>query len=342
MVMQADSFRFHPPSVEIPTGVRWALGRAFAQPGWHAPRNVEAQEALSWASTLGVEARIAFRSSPEEVARELKNDSAQQLFRSRHKAVADGMLLQDLLEIVAICRAELDLPLVVLRGVALLESGVTAPGARSFGDLNVLVPTGQAKRLARRLLEEGLQPTAKAESSHHLPPLTHPTLGTLRIYHQVLGVSAHGSGNATAEDLIRCGLCQDSPRLGGLKLPANRVMAAHAVAHALDHHGQTPKLYPPTRMLGDIYDLAADEGEEVDAFLAGCGRYVRRSLSKRELRAVGDLCLHLANGSADALRGDAGALIRHVVAGTQDPKYQRSLKRSAFFATLTGRGRRRP
>lgn len=339
--MQADSFRFRPPPVEIPTGVRWALGRAFAGPGWHAPRGVDAQEAVSWATTLGVETRIAFRSSPEEVSRELEDDSAQELFRSRHQAVADGMQLQDLMDIVAICRAELDLPLVVLRGMALLESGVTAPGARPLGDLHVLVPAGQAKRLARRVLEEGLRQSPKTESSRHLPPLTHPTLGTLRIYRQIHGLSAHGSGNATAEDLIRCGLCQDSPRLGGIKLPINKVIAAHAISHALDRHGRTPQICPPTRILGDLYDLAADAGEDVADLLASCGRYIRRSVSKRELQAVSDLCRHLAQGSAEALRGDPGALIRHVVAGSREPKYQRALKRSTLFGTLKRQYRRK-
>jgi hypothetical protein len=201
--MQADSFRFRPPSVDFPAAVRWALGRAFAGPDWRPPTNVDPQAALSWATALGVETRIAFRSSPEELARELKGEVAQLLLRSRHQSVARGMQLQDLLERVAICRAELDLPLVALKGVALLESGVTAPGARSFGDLDVLVPAGQAKRLARRLLEEGLQPSVKTSGQFQIPPLSHPTLGLLQISHQIPGLSAHGSGNATADDLIR-------------------------------------------------------------------------------------------------------------------------------------------
>lgn len=335
--MQADSFRFHPPTVDIPAAVRWALGRAFAGPDWRPPSKVDPQAALSWANLLGVAARIAFRSSPEELARELKGDVAQLLFRSRHESVARGMQLQDLLERVAICRAELDLPLVALKGVALLESGVTAPGARAMGNLDVLVPAGQAKRLARRLLEEGLQTSTKTTGHFQIPPLSHPTLGLLQISHQIPGVSAHGSGNATADDLIRCGLCQESPRLGGVKLPTNRVMAAHAVSHALDQRGQTPWEYPPTRILGDLLDLAADESEEIGSFLPSCGRYIRRSVSKRELQAVGDLCHNLTQGSADALRGDSGALIRHVVAGSRDGKYRRSLRRSAFFRALVRR-----
>ncbi len=335
--MQADSFRFQPPSVDIPTAVRWALGRAFAGPDWRPPTKVDPQAALSWATLLGVEARIAFRSSPEELARELKGDAAQQLFRSRHQSVARGMQLQDLLERVAICRAELGLPLVVLRGVALLESGVTAPGARSIGNLDVLVPAGQAKRLARRLLEEGLQATVKTSGHFQIPPLAHPTLGRLQISHRIPGISAHGSGDATAEDLIRCGLSQESPRLGGVKLPTNKVMAAHAVTHALDQNGKTPREYPPTRILGDLFDLAADEGEEIRTFLPSCGRYLRRSISKRELQAVGDLCHQLVQGSPDALRGDSGALIRHVVAGCRDSKYRRSLSRSVFFRALIRR-----
>ncbi|MGB5878655.1 MAG: nucleotidyltransferase family protein [Thermoanaerobaculia bacterium] len=335
--MQGDSFRFQPPSVEIPTAVRWALGRAFAGPDWRPPTKVDPQAALSWATLLGVEARIAFRSSPEELARELQGDAAQQLFRSRHQSVARGMQIQDLLERVAICRAELSLPLVALKGVALLESGVTAPGARTIGNVEVLVPAGQAKRLARRLLEEGLQASVKTSGHFQMPPLSHPTLGMLQISHEIPGLSAHGSGNATADDLIRCGLCQESPRLGGVKLPTNKVMAAHAVTHALAQHAKTPREYPPTRILGDLFDLAADEGEEIGSFLLSCGRYIRRSISKRELQAVADLCRHLAQGSPDALRGDSGALIRHVVAGCRDSKYRRSLGRSVFFRALVRR-----
>ena len=335
--MQADSFRFNPPPVDIPAAVRWALGRAFAGPNWRPPTKVDPKAALSWATLLGVEARIAFRSSPEELARELETDAAQLLFRSRHQSVARGMQLQDLLERVAICRAELELPLVILRGVALLESGVTAPGARTIGNLDVLVPAGQTKRLARRLLDEGLQTSVRTSGLFQIPPLSHPTLGLLQISHQIPGLSAHGSGDATAEDLIRCGLCQESPRLGGVKLPTNRVMAAHAVSHALDQHGQTPREYPPTRILGDLVDLAADEGEEIGSYLPSCGRYIRRSISKRELQAVTDLCRHLAQGSPDALRGDCGALIRHVVAGCRDGKYRRSLRRSVFLRALVQR-----
>lgn len=122
-----------------------------------------------------------------------------------------------------------------------------------------------------------------------------------------------------------------------MKLPINKVMAAQAISHALDRHGRTPQIYPPTRMLGDLFDLAADEGEAVETFIPSCGRYIRRSVSKREIRAVSELCHHLQQGSPEALRGDSGALIRHVVAASRDAKYKRSLKRSTFLGALMGR-----
>ena len=318
--------------------MRWALGRAFAGPNWRPPTKVDSQAALSWATLLGVEARIAFRSSPEELARELESDAAQLLFRSRHQSVARGMQLQDLLERVAICRAELELPLVILRGVALLESGVTAPGARSIGNLDVLVPAGQTKRLARRLLDEGLQTSVRTSGLFQIPPLSHPTLGLLQISHQIPGLSAHGSGDATAEDLIRCGLCQESPRLGGVKLPTNRVMAAHAVSHALDQHGRTPRDYPPTKILGDLFDLADDEGEEIGVLSTGlrplhsAQHLEARAPSRR--RSMSPFGSGIAGRSSRRLRGRSSGTSWRAVG---DSKYRRSLRRSVFFRALVQR-----
>ena len=335
--MRRRSFRFRPPPRDLPVEVRWALGRAFSGPQAPSEEEVDPLQARHWARVLALEPRIAHRASADDLDRDLGAEVAQQFLAIRRKVAMRGMNFLRLAHTVAEFGIESRMPVVLLKGAALLDGGFTALGSRDVGDLDVLVPPQDARLLAQLLASKGFRSEGGDKTSRHLPTLFHPSFGVLDIHVHIQDVYIRGGDPITAEGLLLSGLCRESQNIPGAYVPNPTVLAAHAITHAIVQHGCSPHMCPPLRMVGDLFDLSGQDPRRIDSLLEDGGRLIRRRVSERELQAVSDLCGALARGSPDAHDGDAGALIRHAVAGTRDPAYQRSLRISAFLHAVARR-----
>ncbi len=226
------------------------------------------------------------------------------------------------------------MPLLALKGMALLESGSVAIGSRPIGDLDVLTSDEGSRRLTPPLEALGMRPTGEPASRHHDAPLAHPELGLLEIHRRLPALSGNGRRGLSAEDLLASGRCRSLSGPSPASIPEPLVLVAHAAAHALDQHGTSPGIYPLTRVVADLLDLADDEGRSPAALLRDATPLLRRSVSARELRALAELCDGLAAGRPLDLDADAGALLRHAVAGMTDGDYRRRLRLAAGLAAL--------
>lgn len=85
---------------------------------------------------------------------------------------------------------------VLLKGAALVETGLAPPGERPMADLDVLVPEAVAIEAHRRARELGFAATSSASSwrhattrHHHLPALRDAYGVTIELHHRLLDVS---------------------------------------------------------------------------------------------------------------------------------------------------------
>jgi hypothetical protein len=105
-------------------------------------------------------------------------------------------------------------------------------------------------------------------------------------------------------------------------------MAAHAIGHAIAHHGFSPHTYVALRMVADLIDLGAhsDDGHLGRA----AAPLVAGEVAPDEIAASLALAARLARGDLSFLEPGTGSspegvLLRHFVAGRLDEDYRRAL-----------------
>ncbi len=335
--MHPDSFRFRPPGFELPAELDWALARAFGPLSGRPFELRQPELALHWASVLALRERIASRLPRADAERELPIEIVDVLWRSRTGLAARTLLLREVTRRAAARAVELGIRLVALKGMALLESGVSAWGSRPLVDVDLLAEADRAAELQAALEASGFGRSGPGER-HHLPPLADRSLGELELHRQIPGLAVAGGGSATVADLLSAGVLRPAPGIDGLDLPAPALLAAHALTHALDQHGLSPTAYPVTRLVGDLIDL----GEAIDDAPLGelpheGAAWVRSSVSRRELGAAAALCRALEAGEPTAAGADGLALLRHTAAAFSSPRYRRRLRWRAAWRALRRR-----
>jgi len=340
--MSRQGFRFAPPEVRLSAPVGWVLERAFAaEPPPSVPPAGAA--ALAAARRLSLSPRIAARLPPPRLAAELGAEAAAGFAEDRLAATAAEMALAQACRDVAAAAEGLGIPVAFLKFAALHLAGVLAPGSRQARDLDLLTPAGRGVELYRALVERGYRTCRPGDHRHHLPALAHPLSTLVEVHHHLPELAAAGGGpDATFERLAAAGGLEPAAGLGAASyLPRREVLAAHALAHGIAHHGWRPRSYPPMRMLADLTDLglAGPDGEEL---LAAVRWWVGGSVSAEEARAAREACVRLVAGDPGGLvsgAGDAARLMRHILAGTLDDGYHRSLKIAALREALPRRAR---
>ena len=333
--MQPDFFRFSPPPAEVPAAARWALTRAFAPAGTPVEATAEPDQALEWSRRLGLVERIGYRQGREILENELGAAAESFVDASRRSAVR--LLLQRQgVEQVAQVGTELSAPVVLLKGMALIEAGAVPYGGRPLADIDILVAPEAAEAVAAALAERGFERSEIRDTDFHLPPLTHPALGTVEVHVYVRGVTLPGGERSEAGRLISAELCRPAAGLESVWLPEPPFLAAHAVAHAIAQHGQSPSGYPLLRLLADLQDLARSRQPQArpSELTAVADRFLTRSVSPRESAAVADLLRHLGDNELPRPDRDAGRFLAHVLAAHLDPNYVPSLKVKAFGGAL--------
>jgi hypothetical protein len=130
--------------------------------------------------------------------------------------------------------ADIDAPIVLLKGTAYAAAGLDAGEGRSIGDLDILVPRGSLDAVERALLAAGwewVKPDPYDDAyyrrwMHELPPLIHRERDRMiDVHHTILPLTARITPDADA-------LIADSVALeNGLRVLSSEDMICHAAAH---------------------------------------------------------------------------------------------------------------
>ncbi len=329
-------YRLRPPPVEVSPPLVWALGRAFGPVEAELPP-VVGRDAVALARRFDLGARIAARTRHARLAREVGEEAASELrHRFRHSA-ASVLVLERVARAVAETAAEIGVPVVLLKGMALHLTGRAVPGSRPLSDVDALVPRDAARRLQEELVTRGWREADLPPSEHQLPPLHHPAGPVVEIHRALRGVRLAGKGAAAdAADLLAAGLAEPAPGMPeGCHVPAADALAAHLLVHALAQHLEVPRSYPLLRLIADLQDLGWDDARR-EAFLAGPHRWIAHDVPAEAAADAAALAARLARGEPPAVLagGDDGParLLRHALAGELDGTYRAALRWSAIAA----------
>jgi len=334
-----SGFRFDPPQVEASSELRWLLWRAFGPAGetLAGVGDLDAHAVKDLARRFDLAARVGVRTPPEALTRELGSEAGL-WFHQQHAGVAARYLLAEpVCRELAAAGRRLEIPLAFLKGAALQLGGMVAAGARNMGDIDVLAPESEARRLQKALVGAGCTELKTRESEHQLQYLTHRTGLGIEVHKIIPGVRLRGESSVTVGELIESGLVCPAPGLGdGCHLPNDEVMLAHLLVHGIAQHGLSPRGYPMSRMLADVQDLGVNEDRAV-TFLDDGFQWISTDVSGEEVEAVFGLAERLRAGedpAALAVANDgAGILLRHLLAGATNEDYVHSMK----FRSLTDR-----
>jgi hypothetical protein len=133
--------------------------------------------------------------------------------------------------------ADLDVPVILLKGTAFHAAGFDAAQGRSVGDLDILVPRDRIGAVEQALLAAGWERLKDADGyddfyyrewMHELPPLIHRSRDRMiDVHHTILPPTARPTPDAAA-------LIADSVTLdNGLRILAPADIIVHAAAHLL-------------------------------------------------------------------------------------------------------------
>jgi len=333
--------RFRPPEVAFGSELRWVLLRGFGPPEELFPGRVEPEAVRTLAAAFDLGPRTGSRIGQDRLRAELGADTARQFVIASATAEAQGKRIVRLAHEVAGVAAGAGVPLVFLKFVALYLSGAVAAGSRSVADLDVLVAPEDAEPFAAALLSKGFTISGVPDSDQHLAPFQNASGAIVEVHSYVQGVRLGRNGTfATAGELAALGHLVPVPQVpGDCSIPNRQVLAAHAIAHGIAHHGRKPQEYPLFRMVADLIDLgfAREDGKAV---LEQITPWLEGEVSPEETQALRDLCAGLSVGDeelyAQASRAEPEVLLlRHLVAGATDQKYVESLQVSAFLGRVS-------
>jgi len=156
--------------------------------------------------------------------------------------------------------AEVDAPIILLKGSAYVMAGLPAARGRFVGDVDLMVPRDRIEEVERVLTEKGWAPSEMTEYDqryyrewmHEIPPMQHPEREILLdIHHTILPRTSRFRPDAAA--LFAASLPLDNPRLRVLG-PADMVL--HSGVHVFND-----EVSDPFRDLTDLHLLLCHFGE---------------------------------------------------------------------------------
>ncbi|MCA9623628.1 MAG: nucleotidyltransferase family protein [Myxococcales bacterium] len=299
---------------------------------------IDHQTLVRLARALDLTSRVGAHVPKETLVAQLGSTAQVFLSARRRTAAAEIQHLQTCRYLQTVADG-IDTKVVYLKGAALLLLGKVRAGARSMVDLDVLVAPEDAARLQQRLLVDGWREMDVPPCEHQLRPLTREGDSTLELHIHLPGVRLEEGASASLCELDRLGLVQ-TPR-EGLTVPSTDVLIAHALVHGIAQHGSSPESYPPLRMLCDLEALGFDR-TKATTLIAQHWSWLTRELTQEEVLGLATLLERLAErGAKGVLLGDdtAAMLLRHMVAGSLDPRYALSLRFAALLDPPTERSR---
>lgn len=337
--------RYFPPRLSVPPEFDWLLVRAYG------PREAEsrvvgrlkAKSLISLGRRLSLLARIGVRNSPEIVGLEAGPDVGREVSRAVVKAAALGMRNeQTCIRLAEIC-SETGVPVMFLKGMALLFQGRSDLGSRWIGDVDVLLRGEEAKRLHAQLLGLGWQHLDVPAEAHHLSPLVDEFGTIVDLHTSIRGVRVNNRLSVGLEECLEESLTYRFDPMGDCAfVPSKDLLAAHLLTHAVGQHGSRPDTYPMLKILGDLQDLGMS-GRGGEEFCDRCAPWVLDEISREELDGIVELLnlleTNVLPSEITATDSNASSLLRHVIAGLSDDDYRLSLKYSRSWEKSGDGGR---
>jgi hypothetical protein len=181
------------------------------------------------AEAIGLDARLPVLLRPHLTAARTLAAKQRQAVRWEARRVARAL-------------AEIDGPVVLLKGAAYAIADLPPAAGRLFGDIDILVPHARLGQVEGALLLAGWH-TQKQDAydqryyrrwMHELPPMTHIRRGTvLDVHHNLLPETARI--RTQAAPILAAAQALDDPR--GLAIPSNTDLVLHSACH-LFHEGE--------------------------------------------------------------------------------------------------------
>lgn len=328
----ASRFRFDPPPLDVSRELAWVVSRAFGPDTDESGGDdvLDVGQVIELADGLDLTARIGARIPREILDQELGEEATGRFFEAQLQIAARSLIVGELCRKVSDIGAELDLPVVFLKGAALLLTNRLPTGARGMTDIDALTRDRDAERLQRRLKQTGWSEMPGPSGEHQLQMLTHRSGLGLEVHTMVLGVRVARAGSASAEDLLAGEMCVQLPDLSGESfVPTDSLLLAHLLVHGIAQHGLNPLSYPMTRLITDANDLCG-ERKRWDDLLPEAMGWIDSDVSQEEAEAVRDLALRLGGGEDPAAIAGSddppGRLLRHILVGSLDNSYRDGLR----------------
>jgi hypothetical protein len=167
------------------------------------------------------------------------------------------------LKLLDLALADLDIPVLVLKGAAYVASGHPAAAGRFMSDIDILVPKPSLGRVEAALMLAGWVSTLRDAYDqryyrrwmHELPPMTHIRRGTsLDVHHNLLPET--GRIRTHPDRVIDESL--PLPGLRCLRVPSQRDLILHSATHLM-HEGEWDH---GLRDLSDLYTLMSSRMDE--------------------------------------------------------------------------------
>lgn len=338
-----SEFPYRPPFVDIPPGVAGALDMAFGPVDEKLFCESDG-DVVEAAQRMVLSGRIASR-WPSQILEGLLDSEGTEACRQdlRRTALAE-LRAEAIVETISVAAHSLNMPVVFLKGAAMVMEDLVLSGSRGLVDVDVLAPEGREHQLQDRLKADGcIEPKDLPSGEHQLQVLAHPLGLAVEVHLCLRGVRAPSGDSMTFSDLRENSSIRLLPGLPGeASVPSHDLLLAHALVHGLAQHGLNPKSYPMLRFVGDMVDLnlvGSLESGEFERWKA----LVEQDVSLVEIEALSDMCRRLQSGDGTKTiwTGNDGAalMLRHLVLGAVDAEYRDSLRLRSLASVLPSRGR---
>ena len=284
---------------------------------------------MELARRLDVDHRVVDRIPREQLHAELGDEAAKELVRRHLLAAGNAVEHEAICRLVAGVADELESSCIFLKGAALLLGGFVGVGRRTMGDVDVLVCRERAQDFRNALVARGCTELVGEETETEMPPLVLAgSTASVDLHLAVRGLRLGGGGFASHAEVTSRGV-EPAPGVSGGHglVPSRDVLIGHALVHGLVQHGMAPDTYPLCRMLSDLHDLGLDDGSR---FIADGYWMIAEEVRELEVEAAAGLLRRLERGESPevVMTGEGGEsrLLRHVVLGSLETSYSRSLR----------------
>lgn len=324
--------RFRPPAVSFSGELRWVLLRAFGPLDRPGVGDLSCGRVVELARLLSLGGRVAARLGSERLCAELGAVQGAILWRGHQVSVGRLLHRTELAHAVADAARAASCEVAYLKSAALHLAEITAAGTRDMADVDVLVDRSRRAAFEGALCSAGFQSMELRSRGDSACGFFMPSRGTVDLHLRVPGVRlTPGAEFVELAGLREAGLLVPAPGLApNLSIPARPVLAAQALAHGIGGHGYDPAHYPLLRMVADLIDLGFG-GEQGEALVRAITPWLQTEVTATEVSAARELCALLAAGDPELLSPQAHdrpavKLLRHILAGAVDPRYQRALR----------------